>query len=157
MGLIEGLSAVKTGFDLAKNIGDLAKKGEIDGNEVAARLIALQSYLLDSQRTLNEAREEQIAMAEKIKSLEAELSKKPSLAFDPPFWWKEGDKTPYCPNCWESKVRPIHVILAFSNAVTTRWDCPQCKSSYPVKSGAGRLPPDERVSQAPPRIRTDFP
>jgi len=140
MGIVEGISAVKTGFQLAKSIGELARKGEIDGNEVATRLIALQSYMLDSQSALNEAWEEQRKMAEQITALEAKLNFQATMKFEEPLCWQDGDQTPYCPSCWETKRDAIHVVMHWSNRERTRWDCPTCKNSYLVEHGPGRRP-----------------
>jgi hypothetical protein len=58
MNIATGLSATKTAFSLVKGVTDLLKRPEVDHSEVLARLMELQSLMLDAQSALADAHEE---------------------------------------------------------------------------------------------------
>ena len=114
MPIAEGLAAIKTGFDVAKNIAEYVKQGKIDPNEIASRLLVLQQYMLDSQSGLNDAQEE-------IRQLKIQLEEQKKLqqiaddmeyVDDGGFYIKKsekaaGKKIPYCRLCWTKDGKAV--------------------------------------------------
>ena len=107
MDIVSGVAAFKSGFEVAKSIGELVKQEHIDANEIASRLLLLKSLMLDSQSALNDAQEEQRRLKEElaagnwIKEIEADLEMVP----DGQFYVRKSEKAkgqciPYCPACW---------------------------------------------------------
>jgi hypothetical protein len=118
-------------IDDVKEVGDLIKKyNDIDLNR---KIVKLEGEVLDLTR-------DKRRLESKVEELTAIVQLKQKLLFKPPFWWLEGDETPYCPSCWEGERKSIHVILQFDNEERTRWDCPSCKQHYLIeKDGSQHL------------------
>ena len=55
MTIATGISATKTGFELIRSVRELVRRPEVDGAEVAARLLELQDLMLDARNALSEA------------------------------------------------------------------------------------------------------
>jgi hypothetical protein len=74
-----GLSAIKTGFDLARGLVDLLKEPEIDLSAIHTKLLELQQLILDAQRALGETVDENrqlknaMSQEERRKILEADM------------------------------------------------------------------------------------
>jgi len=93
---------------------------EIDNIELYRKILDLQSEILD----LNS---ENSQLRESIKSLEEEKVLHTKMVFQNPFYFQENDEIPYCPRCWESDNKTIHLIEGI-NPTTKK--CPQCKSVF---------------------------
>jgi hypothetical protein len=52
------------------------------------------------------------------------------MTFNEPFYYQEGDKTPFCPACWELKNFPIHLLFVAAREDSTHWNCPVCHNPY---------------------------
>ncbi len=117
-----------------KEIADLI--GKFHDIELNRRILKLEEEVLDLTRDKRRAEE-------KIEELEKTLRLKKELNFKEPFYWLEGDKTPFCPACWEGKNQAVHVVFVFEQEKVTRWDCPACKHMYMVKKNRG-FEPTER-------------
>lgn len=114
--------------DNLKDIVSLVKK--IDNIELNRRIVNLESEVFDlirENRDLNDKVEE-------LKTLFA-ISKK--MIFKSPFYYTEGDEIPYCPKCWETEKKAIHLLVE-DVAAGLRYDCPNCKLS--------RIPERKKVS-----------
>jgi hypothetical protein len=104
-----------------KEVAELVRKvGDIDLNR---KIVNLEGEVLDLTR---DKRQVEV----KFEQLEELLSLKKALVFKEPFYWLEGDETPYCPACWEGTDRAVHVTFVFARTDETRWDCPHCKYTY---------------------------
>lgn len=80
-----------------KEIADLI--GKFHDIELNRRILKLEEEVLDPTRDKRRAEE-------KVEELERALKFKAELKFKEPFYWLEGDKTPYCPVCWEDTQTP---------------------------------------------------
>ena len=81
--------------------------------------------------------EENTRLRDENKELTKTVRLKQEMIFKEPFYYCEGDETPHCPACWESKDRVVHVTFVFDGTDATRWDCPSCQQTYMVvKRGA---------------------
>ena len=104
-------------LDSAKQVANAVQ--EIHNLELYERVLGLHSDIIELVEENNRLRDEN-------KELLKTLSIKQLMTFREPFYYQDGDETPYCPACWEIKNTPVHVI--------TRWDksdCPVCKNAYP--------------------------
>lgn len=121
MGLMENM----------KDIADLIKKaGDID----------LYRKIVESEGEVIELTRQKRQLEERVIELEKTLALQKQMRFTEPFYYQEGDKTPYCPACWESNKKAIHVEFVFDNSERTRWDCPVCKHEYLIEKDQGRAP-----------------
>jgi hypothetical protein len=109
----------------AKEIADIVKKiGDID---LYRKIVALEGEVLDLTRANRE-------LEGKVRELEQTLDFGQALTFHEPFYFVEGDKTPYCAPCWELKHEGVHVAKVWASNGETRWDCPICKNMCVVNS-----------------------
>jgi len=115
-------------IDNAKEVAELIKKvGDI---ELYRKIVELEGEIIEQIR-------ENRKLEERVAELEGQLNLKIKMVFGEPFYYQEGDKTPYCPRCWEAIKRAVHLFRQFTNEETTRWDCPDCKQMYLVERGRG--------------------
>jgi DNA repair exonuclease SbcCD ATPase subunit len=113
MGVIENM----------KEVADLVKKvGDIDLNR---KIVNLEGEVLDLTR-------EKRRLEDRVETLERTLNLKEKLTFKEPFYYLEGDKTPYCPGCWEDKHSAVHVKHVGDYTSSTMWQCTVCKHNYDV-------------------------
>lgn len=118
MSIAAGISATKTGFDLIRSLRDAIGRPDVNPGDVQARLVELQALMLDAQRALGDAEEEnrglraQLASEDRLKQIEADLE----FATDGRFWVRRSEKEtaliPYCPVCW-GKEKQLVVLSAF--------------------------------------------
>jgi hypothetical protein len=118
MSVAAGISATKTGFEPIKSLREAIGHADVNPSDVQARLVELQSLMLDAQRALGDAEEEnrnlrtQLAAKERLKEIEADLE----FATDGRFWIRKSEKDtaliPYCPVCW-GKEKQLVVMGAF--------------------------------------------
>jgi hypothetical protein len=102
-----------------KEVADLVKRfNDIDLNR---RILTRENEVLDLSREKRRAEE-------RVEELERAFEFKGKLTFRQPFYYLEGDATPYCPGCWESKKIAIH--LARNPAFPIQRQCPACKHLY---------------------------
>jgi hypothetical protein len=158
MNLAAGISAAKTGFDLIKSLRDVIGRPDINPGDVQARLLELQSLMLDAQRALGDAEEEnrnlraQLAAKEIIKEIEADLE----FAPDGRFWIRRSEKDtaliPYCPVCW-GKEKQLVVMGAFQHP--GMYKCSVHDGLYTTKVYAGwsakRQEAERQMNQRPVR------
>jgi hypothetical protein len=62
--------------------------------------------------------------------LRGTLAFKDQLTFKAPLWYAVGDTVPYCPNCWESRRKAIHLQGPMNVVAGTRYDCVDCKNMF---------------------------
>ena len=80
---------------------------------------------VDLNRKISELQTEVLELRRENTELKQKLDFAKSLKFIPPFYYAEGDETPYCPVCWEGKYRrPIHMHLIEGD--TKPYRCPVC-------------------------------
>ncbi len=115
-----------------REFSDFVKK--FNDTELNRRILKLEEEVIDLSRDKRRAEE-------RVEVLERTLRLKKDLKFKEPFYWLEGDVTPYCPACWEGKDQAVHVVFTFEQEKATRWDCPSCNHTYMVKKNRAYEPP----------------
>lgn len=105
-----------------KEIAGLIKKaGDI---ELYRKLVELEGDIIELTRHNRD-------LEEKCRHLEDQLAFKSKLTFKSPFYFAEGDDTPYCPKCWEVSKIAIHLRRAFPARILV---CENCKSQHLIGS-----------------------
>jgi hypothetical protein len=99
MTITAGLSATKTGFDLIKSLREALGKQEVNPGDIQARLVELQSLMLDAQRSLADADEENRLLKAQNQELKRMSSLGNEFVFEEGVYWRE--RSPYCPICWD--------------------------------------------------------
>jgi hypothetical protein len=97
-----------------ENVKEIANLiGKFHDIELNRRILKLEEEILDLSRDKRRAEE-------KIEESEKTLRLKKELNFKEPFYWLEGDKTPFCSACWEgsSKRRLRDGIARHANTCT---------------------------------------
>jgi hypothetical protein len=109
-------------LDDAKGIADAVH--EIKNLELYARVLNLNSDIVALVEENNRLRDEN-------KDLKESLRLKAEMKCEPPFYFRDGDATPYCGVCWESKMQAVHVVHQYDNKDgSTDWFCPGCRQHY---------------------------
>lgn len=124
----------------AKEIAELVKKlGQI---ELYRKIVDLENEIGELSRAKNK-------LESTVEDLKKLLDKKQSLHFKEPFFYVDGDDVPFCPKCWESEEKAIHLTRSEWEKGITRHECKKC--------GFFHLPKGLRVSPVgsylPPRPR----
>ena len=115
MGIIENFKDVLKIADAANNL-DLYKK-----------LAELQTAVLGLQQ-------DNQTLKGRVNELSGQLSLKEKMRFEAPFYYQEGDDTPFCSACFEARDRQaIHVVRRHDYGSEVRWECLECKNSYMVQ------------------------
>jgi hypothetical protein len=111
-------------IDNMKDIADLIKKaGDLE----------LYRKIVESEGEVIELTRENRRLGEKVNELEKTIAIHKKMVHQPPFHFQEGDPTPFCSPCWETKKLAVHVIFSYDNDEQTRWDCPTCKQMFLIK------------------------
>ena len=107
-------------FPNYKEILDLIKKGAtVQAQEEIMKFREVALYL----------QEENMKLKETIKALEAKLSEKEKVVWEPPFYWvKEGDAQdgPFCQQCYDSETK----LIRLQNAEKGAWRCTTCNNNF---------------------------
>jgi hypothetical protein len=116
-------------LDNAKEVAKAVQ--EIHNLELYQRVLNLHSDIIDIVEENNRLRA-------KNQELFEILQTQKQMSFTEPFYWQEGDKTPYCAARWESHRKSIHVVMKHDEDSYTRWECPSCKHNYRIDKGIPR-------------------
>jgi hypothetical protein len=124
-------------LDNAKEVANAVH--EIHNLELYERVLSLHSDIIGLVEENNSLRGEKEELTKTVALTKA-------MTFTEPFYYQEGDKTPYCAGCWEAKKTAIHLVMEFDNHEVTRWNCSLCKHIYRiyktvVRSAAQGFPP----------------
>src|ERR1700691_1707957 len=111
-------------LDNAKDVANAVH--EIHNLELYERVLSLHSDIIGLV-------EENNSLRDKNEELTKTIALTKAMTFREPFYYQEGDRTPFCASCWEAKKAAIHVVFAFDNRDATRWDCPSCKHPYVIR------------------------
>ena len=102
-------------------IVDLLKKGST--LEVQEKILELRAATLNLQ-------EENLALRQKVNSLESQLKDNETLNYEAPFYWRksEGKKDgPFCQQCYDNKDKKIRL----QSSDNDYWNCSTCGTGYP--------------------------
>ncbi|MDD2887034.1 MAG: hypothetical protein PHY66_04455 [Aliarcobacter sp.] len=124
-------SHLKTSMDIAKLISDSASS--LSEAETKLKLAELISSLADLKMELADIKVDLIGKDDVIRELKNKIEEKESLLFDGKFYLKEGDKIPFCPTCWESNKKAIHLIFKNYQSFGKCQECEVCKTKYSVE------------------------
>ena len=124
-------SHLKTSMDIAKLISD--STSSLDEAETKLKLAELISSLADLKMELSDIKVDLIDKDEEIRELKNKIEEKESLIFDGKFYLKEGDKIPFCPTCWESNRKAIHLIFKNYHTYGKCQECEVCKTKYSIE------------------------
>ena len=100
-------SHLKTSMDIAKLISD--STSSLSEAETKLKLAELISSLADLKMELADIKVNLIDKDEVIRELKEKINEKDSLIFDGQLYWKKEDKTPFCPICFETENKFIHL------------------------------------------------
>lgn len=122
---MEILAVLKVFTEAIKGISDASDATlKID---LSQKIIDLQSAALELIQEKSDLLSENNELKEKIKELEDQLNTKASLIFNNSMYWLDGDENPYCPNCYDSQGKMIHLI---EDKGYMKYKCNTCKQSY---------------------------
>lgn len=128
-------------LDNAKGIAQAVH--EINNLELYQRVLGLHSDII-------ELVEDNIRLRDENADLKKKIQLREDMKFKAPFYYREGDDTPFCPSCFESnKHEAVHVTFIFDNDRDTRWDCPSCNHTYMISKRRGRGVPDFEFGGGP--------
>jgi len=131
-------------IDNAKEVANAVH--EIKNLELYGRVLNLNAGIMDLV-------EENRQLKAKVEGLEKAVALRAKMKFEEPFYFQEGDKTPFCPACFEGKeTAAVHVVFRYTSPDNTQtWECPVCENEYkPNKSRSAPQPntgPNFRTSQ----------
>lgn len=104
----------------AKEIADLIKKiGDI---ELYRKIVELEAEIIELTRRNRD-------LEEQVTQLKALLNTAKNMEFKRPFYYGEGDPTPFCPRCWETEKLAVHLVDIMTAG--NPWECKRCSSRYP--------------------------
>ena len=124
-------SHLKTSMDIAKLISD--STSSLSEVETKLKLAELISSLADLKMELADIKVDLIDKDEVIRELRNKIEEKESLIFDGKFYLKEGDNIPFCPTCWESNKKAIHLIFKHYQTYGKCQECEVCKTKYSIE------------------------
>jgi hypothetical protein len=124
-------SHLKTSMDIAKLISD--STSSLSEAETKLKLAELISSLADLKMELADIKVDLIDKDEVIRELRNKIEEKESLIFDGKFYLKEGDNIPFCPTCWESNKKAIHLIFKHYQTYGKCQECEVCKTKYSIE------------------------
>jgi hypothetical protein len=127
-------------LDNAKQVAKAVE--EIHNLELYQRVLSLHSDIIELVEEDNRLRTENQELNKKL-----ELQGK--MNFNAPFYFQDGDATPYCSSCWETKTQAIHVVTIWDSEGKSRRDCPTCKNAYVVPSTTSRPSPPSHYEPSP--------
>lgn len=115
-------------MSILENAKQVAKAvEEIHNLELYQRVLNLHSDIIELVEENNRLRGEN-------QELNRKLELRGKMNFREPFYLQDGDATPYCASCWETKTQAIHVVKDMEDNGETDWHCPACKNSYTTRS-----------------------
>jgi regulator of replication initiation timing len=126
MGILDNAKEVATAVHEIKNL------------ELYAKVLDLNRGIMDLVDENRKLHAENHELKEKFKLRE-------KMTFKAPFYYQEGDETPFCSVCWEDKKAAIHLKFGMERDDGNRWDCPACHNMFMDKNGrrARRITPSQ--------------
>lgn len=130
-GGVPELEAIGAGLTTAFNIAKAVVSADraIDKAELKLRMSELMVALAESRQELIDARSTAQVLEARLRQLESNAALVATLRHKAPFYFAEGDATPYCARCVEVERRPVHVVKTTMVSAGKRvWECPSCKT-----------------------------
>ncbi len=109
-------------IDNAKDLAGLIQKYSEAG--LYRKILELEDENGDLRRKLRKTETD-------LEQSKAELAKRAAMHFRPPYYYKDGDETPFCPKCWEGKdEQDVHLSAPVRNFAGVSRKCLQCKETF---------------------------
>jgi len=124
------LSTVKSAMDIAKTLKDSTQS--LSEAEQKLKVAELISSLADLKTELADVKINLIDKDDEIRKLNEIINEKVSLSFDGKFYRKKEDSIPFCPICWESNQKAIHLEFFNSHTRGKIQKCNVCKNSFEI-------------------------
>src|SRR5215470_18111702 len=85
----------------------------------------LVKLILDLQKEFFAMKNENLMLFAELAKLKREADLRRMMQMRPPshFYFQEGDETPFCPVCWESRGKAIHLRTQTHGVGGTRREC----------------------------------
>lgn len=129
--IVTGLTALKTAFDLAKDIKNAT--GAYNDAEMRLKFSDLYSALSEAKIELADAQIEMYELKQKIDELQKKLDASDELIFRDGVYWRltevEGKPNgPFCPKCYEGSARKMSSMSAVSGhfSFAGKYKCNSC-------------------------------
>ncbi len=58
--------------------------------------------------------------------LREQLTLKESIRYRAPFFYRNDEKDPLCPTCWQGEQKPFYLVTAMDQDQLIGWRCPKC-------------------------------
>ena len=98
---------------------------ELEGSGLETTLASIHSKLTELREAVLTLGEENLALSEKLRKVDASLVKGDELVRHRGVYWVRNDPDPWCPVCWERDHVALH--LARTDLLAGRLcQCPQC-------------------------------
>lgn len=125
------ISAIKTTLEIKKFVADTDSDLEKGKSNIQAR--ELQEKLLDAEELLLKAKEQILRDDQRIQELEGKLRFKAKLVRQNSKYYEADENgrpisDPYCPRCWESEQKAIHLLPIEDEG--DRFRCANCKNFF---------------------------
>ena len=122
------LSSVKAATEIAKLIRD--SDLSLEKAEMKLKVAELINSLADAKIAAAEVNEIIREKDDRIKELEAAFAFKSKIVRYRDAYYQTTEEgipsgDPYCPNCWETSKRAVHLYYIYPNEI-----CPNCKTQY---------------------------
>lgn len=89
-----------------------------------------QQQLLESNGKNAELREEIVKLKNLVEDLRYRVNKREEMIFRAPYYWREADDTPFCPKCWESEEKAVHLTARKEWDEGIRRVCRICRETF---------------------------
>lgn len=106
----------------------------------AANNLDLYKNLGELQTSVQGLQEENRQLHDENKGLKEKLELTGKMIHKPPFFYQDGDQTPFCPACWEGDRKAIHLLYSHEEDSCIRWDCKTCKQMFLINKPVRRQP-----------------
>lgn len=122
------LSSLKHATDVAKLIKDSG--ATLAAAEQKLKLAELIEALADAKMAMADLKGELQSKNEEVERLKRDAEERKTLVHNGLFYTKEGDPTPFCPRCFESDGKVIHLSPETTNG-GLRWRrCAECEENF---------------------------
>lgn len=104
-------------------------KGITGALKDAGKLEAI-GQVIDLQLMLSGLIEKNCQLTDENRARSEKLKLKDAMIFRKPLYYQDGDKAPFCPNCWESDEKAAHLIGPNCEVGDTYWWCKRCEETH---------------------------
>lgn len=99
--------------------------------------LELYSKVLDLNRGIMDLIEDNRKLHAENVELNQKLQLREKMIFKEPFYFQDGDETPFCSVCWEDKKSAIHLKFVDQRSDGRQWNCPACHNDFLDRSRPG--------------------